>query len=125
VHGVTTGGDEIAPHFVIRALYKARWNMAVQQPPDFALARVEQQAFHGWLALHAENLALPVRLDELAEYAKAGGAHASEAHAVLLYLHQERVAAAEQLDKVASASGNLRLRNYLVGARVAANLVPR
>lgn len=122
-HGVTHEGFEIAPHFVLRTLYKARWNIAVGLAPDYKLAPVERQAYHGWLALHATNLGPEPRALALRDYAAAGGYRVSEARGVLAFLshdYKDSVAALEQAEK---ESPSLRLRNWLRGAHVALEAV--
>src|SRR5688572_2744394 len=57
-HLATRDGIEVAPHFVIRTLYKARWNLMHDLAPDAGFAAIEKRAYFGWLGLHAENLAL-------------------------------------------------------------------
>lgn len=121
----TQDGFEIAPHFVLRTLYKTRWNIAVGLAPDHEFAPVERQAFHGWLALHATNLGPEARLVALRDYAAAGGRSVAEARGVLAFLshdYQEAVTALEQAEK---ESPTLRVRNWLRGAHVAFDAVHR
>lgn len=113
----TRGGDEVAPHFVLRTLYKARWNLMMGLSPDFAFGPIELRAYHGWLALHADNLGYPTRIKALDSYAAAGGPHAIEAHAELLFLAKQYDLAVSPLQVAYAKTGNLRLRNYLAGAR--------
>jgi hypothetical protein len=123
-HRATTDdGFEVAPHFVLRTLYKARWNIAMGLAPDYKLAPVERQAYHGWLALHASNLGPEPRSVSLRDYAAAGGRQVSEARGVLAFLshdYKDSVAALEQAEK---ESPSLRLRNWLRGAHVALEAV--
>lgn len=122
-HRVTQDGFEVAPHFVLRTLYKARWNIAIGLAPDYKLAPVERQAYHGWLALHATNLGPEARSLALREYAAAGGRTIAEARGVLAFLsndYKQAVAALEQAEK---ESPSLRIRNWLRGAHVALDAV--
>jgi hypothetical protein len=122
-HRVTQDGFEVAPHFVLRTLYKARWNIAMGLAPDYKLAPVELQAYHGWLALHATNLGPEARAVALRDYAAAGGRQVSEARGVLAFLshdYKDSVAALEQAEK---QSPSLRLRNWLRGAHIALEAV--
>lgn len=124
-HRATHDGFEVAPHFVLRTLYKARWNIAVGLAPDFKFEQVERQAFHGWLALHATNLSPEPRLVALRDYAAAGGHGIAEARGVLAFLsndYRESVAALERAEK---ESPSLRIRNWLRGAHVASEAVHR
>jgi hypothetical protein len=120
-HRVTRDGEELAPHFVLRTLYKARWNRLFDLPIDSDFARVERIAYFGWLGLHAENLPLAARRLALTKYAAAGGPHASEAQGVLAFLDRDFGQAAGQLERAYAQDHSLRLRNYLRGARVAGN----
>jgi hypothetical protein len=118
-HQVTHDGFEVAPHFVLRTLYKARWNLAMGLTPVYKLANVELQAYHGWLALHATNLGPEPRTLALRDYAAAGGQQIAEARGVLAFLshdYREAVAALEQAEREAPS---LRIRNWLRGAHVA------
>jgi hypothetical protein len=87
---VTQDGFEVAPHFVLRTLYKSRWNIAMGLAPDYKLAPVERQAYHGWLALHATNLGPESRTVSLREYAAAGGHEIAEARLPLQRLQGSR-----------------------------------
>lgn len=119
-HGVTRDGVEVAPHFVMRTLYKVRWNLAVGQATDLALADVERMAYRGWLALHAEGLRVEVRLRELDAYAKAAGgaelARVAEARGVLLHRAGGYAEAQRALQLAHARTGSIRLRNYALGA---------
>jgi hypothetical protein len=123
-HGATRAGIEIAPHFVVRTLYKARWNLALNLAQDFGFANIEKLAYHGWLALHAENLSVERRLSALDAYATAAGrshaAQVAEAQGVLLYRAKSYAAAVDALQAAYELSGNVHLRNYVLGARLAA-----
>jgi len=123
LHGVTRNGFEVAPHFVMRTLYKARWNLAMGLAPDFQLQPVELEAYHGWLALHATNLAPEPRGVALQQYSRAGGAQIAEARGVLAFLSHDYKQAAEALDQAYRESSSLRIRNWLRGAQVAASAV--
>ena len=116
----THDGLELAPHFVVRTLYKARWNKLCSFPPDADLSKVERQAYFGWLGLHATNLSVRERRQALLGYAAAGGEHADQAQGVLAYLDRDYAGAEKALERAYALSPNLRLRNYLRGARVAA-----
>ncbi len=116
----TRGGEEVAPHFVLRSLYKVRWNLLMSLPADFAFTPVERLAHHGWIALHAGQRAAGERIQSLEQYAAAGGWHAIEAHGELLFLARQYALAARALQVAYEKTGNLRLRNYARGALAAA-----
>ena len=122
-HGVTRDGIEVAPHIVMRTLYKVRFNLAVQQAPDFALAEVERQAFRGWIAFRAEALRIDRRLTELKAYAKAATADAApviaEAEGVLLFQKGAYAEARGAMLRAHAATGHMRQRNYALAAELA------
>lgn len=118
-HRVTYDGYEVAPHFVLRTLYKARWNIAMGLPPDYKLAPVELEAYHGWLALHASNLSPEPRALALNAYANAGGKSVAEARGVLAFLAHDYDKSVKALEQAERESPSLRLRNWLRGAHVA------
>jgi hypothetical protein len=120
-HRVTHDGVPLAPHFVLRTLYKARWNIFAGVAADWAFTKVEKRAHHGWLALHAENVDVRTRLASLAAYAAAGGTDEPEARGMLLFRAGDYTHAAEAFGRAYAATGNLRMRNYQRGAAVAAD----
>jgi hypothetical protein len=122
-HSVTRNGFEVAPHFVMRTLYKARWNLAMGLAPDFKLQPVELEAYYGWLALHATHLSPEPRGIALQQYSRAGGRQIAEARGVLAFLSHDYRQAAEALEQAYRESSSLRIRNWLRGAQVAASAV--
>jgi hypothetical protein len=118
-HKATYEGEELAPHFVMRTLYKARWNLMNGLEVDWAFARVERIAYFGWMGLHAENLSLDARRQALQKYAAAAGPHADEALGVIAFLDKDYPHAVEALTRAQSLEPCLRLRNYLSGAQLA------
>lgn len=118
--GASIDGELIAPRFVVRTLFKARWNLLCGLAPSHRFAPIELQAFFGWQALHAEHLPIPQRVGALKSYAEAGGSRVREALGVMYYMHDEFDLAAEALDAAYKSTPNIRLRNYVLGARTAA-----
>lgn len=116
----TRDGLEVAPHFVVRTLYKARWNRMFDLPVSDGFAPAEKRAYFGWIGLHAEGQPLAERRKALIEYAAAGGPRAAEAQGVLAFLDSDYPHAVELLTRAYEETPSLRLRNYLRGARVAA-----
>ncbi|MEY4579984.1 MAG: hypothetical protein RL701_4687 [Pseudomonadota bacterium] len=116
----TRDGLELAPHFVVRTLYKARWNRLLELPLESDLTQVERQAYFGWLGLHAGNLPLMQRREALLGYAAAGGKDAAEAQGVLAFMADDYVRAVECLERAYRENPSFRVRNYLRGARVVA-----
>lgn len=117
--GASLDGELTAPRFVVRTLFKARWNLLCGLAPTYRFEPIELQAYFGWQALHAERLPIPQRVGALQSYAKAGGGRIHEALGVLYYAHGEFDLAAEALNTAYEATPSIRLRNYLLGARAA------
>jgi hypothetical protein len=112
-------GLPVAPHLVLRTLYKVRWNLAMGLAPDYALAATEHRAYYGWLALHADNLDPVARSAALAQYGRAGGTHVAEAKGVLAFLEHDYTLAVAALTEAQRETPSLRIRNWLRGAMVA------
>jgi hypothetical protein len=108
------GGELIAPRFVVRTLYKARWNIAHEVAPDYAFASIERRAYYGWQALHAQRLPVEQRMRALVQYRRHGGNRADEAASVLLQRSAQNEVAHAALTAAYRSSGTLRLRNALV-----------
>jgi len=113
----TRDGYIVAPMFVVRTLYKARWNILHGLPADADFERIEKRAFYGWQALHSEHVSLRGRVEALHAYAEAGGDHVEEALGVLLYRLGDFAQSARALQDAYRAQPSLRLRNYALGAR--------
>lgn len=119
-HLATRDGLELAPHFVVRTLYKARWNRMLDLSSETDLSVVERQAYFGWLGLHAYTLPMFERRQALSGYAAAGGEHAAEAQGVLAFLDHDFGAAVQCLEQAYAQRPSFRVRNYLRGARAVA-----
>lgn len=124
-HLATRDGLELAPHFVVRTLYKSRFNRVLELPAETDLSQVERQAYFGWIGLHAYNLPLFQRREALLGYAAAGGAHALEAQGVLAFLDHDFRRAVACLERAYVQDHSLRVRNYLRGARAVAADLPQ
>lgn len=122
-YAVTRNGFEIAPHFVMRTLYKSRWNLAMGLEAEFKFQPVENEAYYGWLALHSSNLSPGARMLALQRYSAAGGGQIAEARGVLAFMSHDFKQAADVLDQAYRESSSLRIRNWQRGAQVAANAV--
>jgi hypothetical protein len=122
--GLSRDGYLVAPHFVVRTLYKARWNILHGLAPDHAFATIEKRAFYGWQALHAESVPIRRRIEALHAYGLAGGDHVEEALGVLLFRLGDYVQSANALQVAYEKQGSLRLRNYLLAARATVSTVP-
>ena len=119
-HLLTRDGIELGPHFVVRTLFKARWNRLCGLPPETDLSLIERRAYFGWMGLHAANLSVRERQQALVGYAAAGGVEAEHAQGVLAFVDQDYARAAANFERAYAQTSSLRLRNYLRGARVAA-----
>ena len=115
-------GYLVAPRFVVRTLYKARWNILAGLEPAHALQRIERRAYYGWEALHADSVPLRQRLVALHEYGLAGGDHVEEALGTLLFRMHDYQQSARALEAAYRKDHSIRLRNYLLAAREAAGL---
>lgn len=121
--GCARAGELIAPRFVVRLLYKARWNISHILERDHRFSPIEKRAYFGWQALHAERLPLEQRMRALVEYQRHGGARADEAAGVLLHRSGESAVANAALTAAYRSSGSLRLRNAAL-AEAAADEAP-
>jgi len=115
-YGLAQGGVPGGPPFVIRTLYKARFNAIAGHELTEGMRRVERQAYYGWLVLHAKDAPMANRVEAVSEYERAGGAHADEARASLLFLAGDTTRAARAFARAYERTGNLRLRNHWLAA---------
>jgi hypothetical protein len=122
--GLSRDGYLVAPRFVVRTLYKARWNILHGLAPDHAFATIEKRAFYGWQALHAESAPVKRRIEALHAYGLAGGEHVEEALGALLFRLGDYRQSAKALQIAYDKQGSLRLRNYMLAARDAARASP-
>ncbi|MBN1656708.1 MAG: hypothetical protein JXA30_23245 [Deltaproteobacteria bacterium] len=118
-YGATRNGEIVAPRFLIRTMYKSRWNVTVGLDPTFLFKPVERLAHFGWLALHADNAPIQLRIKALQQYALAGGRQVAEANGVLHFLAGNYPQAVRFLSAAYQQKGSFRLRNYLLGAKKA------
>lgn len=109
--GCARGGELLAPRFVVRLLYKARWNIGHELSPDHRLTSIEKRAYFGWQALHGDRLPGEQRMRALDEYRRHGGWRADEAAGVLLRKSQQAHMASGAFRAAYRSSPTLRLRN--------------
>jgi hypothetical protein len=119
--GCARDGELVAPRFVVRTLFKARWNLSHGLAADHAFTPIERLAFYGWQALHADRLPIERRLNALEAYANYGGKRVAQSAGVLLHMGGQYAASAEALGAAHKQTGNLRLRNWAKGASPAAD----
>jgi hypothetical protein len=111
-YGLWHDGYRLAPRFVVRTLFKARWNALVGLAPTELLSPVEQLAYWGWLALHAPVADPALREDALVRYAALGGKGIHEAQAWMSHRSGRPAEAARWMVLAHEASGGVRLRNH-------------
>ncbi len=119
-NSLSRNGELVAPMFVVRTLYKSRWNILHGLAPDHGFARVERRAYYGWEALGSERVPLQRRIESLRTYAQTGGEQVEEALGVLLYRLGDYRQAANALQTAYRKQPSTRLRNYALGALAAA-----
>lgn len=111
-YGLARGGRQVAPRFVVRTVFKARWNALHGRELTQGLSRVEQLAYWGWLATRGEGAPVERRLAAVEQYASAGGAHAAEIRAVLLYGDGRLEEARQAFERAYATNPTFRLRNH-------------
>lgn len=118
-YSLVRDGRRVAPPFVVRVLYAARWNAVHGLATTDGMAPVELRAYWGWLALHATGTDPGRRAEALRLYGEAGGARVAEARGVLAWeMGQYDVAAASFMEAY-ETSGSIRLRNHALAADLA------
>lgn len=118
-YGLTREGRVVGPAFVVRVLYAARFNVMLGLAPTQDFTDVESRAYWGWLALGAP-VDPALRMDALDRYEAAGGQHALEARAALLYALGRGIEASSLYEEAYRRTGNLRLRNHAMAASLLA-----
>jgi hypothetical protein len=119
-YGATRDGEIVAPRFVIRTMYKSRWNLTIGIKATAFFSPVERLAHFGWLVRHADNAPIQLRIKALQQYARAGGQKVEEASGVLYFLAGNYPEAIRYLTLASQKHSSIRLRNYLLGAQKAA-----
>ncbi len=113
-YGLSDNGEVIAPHFVVRTLYKARWNSIHDLPLTDGLDEGELRAYWGWLAV--EGVAPPtLRLDAVQRFQEFDERAALEAAAYIAYARGDFSRATNLYGELAN-QGDLRLRNHALAA---------
>jgi hypothetical protein len=111
-YGLWHDGYRVAPRFVVRTLFKARWNALVGLAPTERLAPAEELAYWGWLALHAPVADVSRREEALRRYGALGGKGVHEAQAWMAHRAGRPAEAARWMALAQEASGGVRLRNH-------------
>ena len=114
MYGASRRGELVAPWFVVRTMYKARWNLVHELDPIDGMSRVEQLAYFGWLALQADSAPLEKRMNALGFYHRLQGIDAEQAQGVLAYRLGDLAAAERHLRAAYRRRSSWRLRNYLL-----------
>jgi hypothetical protein len=119
-NGAVRDGTELAPPFVLRTLYKARWNLVCGQAPISGFTPVERLAYFGWMGLQSNRLSAREQLSALERYRAEGGANARLALAILWLRGGQFEDAVKELSVLQREAPTLRLRNFLESARLSA-----
>ncbi len=114
MYGASWRGELIAPWFVVRTMYKARWNLVHDLAPTDGMLRVEQLAYYGWLALQVDRAPLVKRVNAIGFYARLGGEEAEQALGVLFFRKGDMASAESHLRAAYRQRPGWRLRNYLL-----------
>ena len=114
MYGASRQGELVAPWFVVRTMYKARWNLVHAFAPTRGMQRVEQLAYYGWLALQADGAPLHKRMNALGFYAALQGSGAAEAQGVLSFQIGGLASAERHLRAAYRQRPGWRLRNNLL-----------
>jgi hypothetical protein len=123
-YGAVRRGVVVAPPLTLRVFYKARWNSIHRRPFVEGFSPIEKQAYWGWLALHGWGKPLEKREEALVAFRDAGGFGTLEAAALFDLLEGNPARASNSLQQLYEASGQLRLRNFSLGALHAGLLPP-
>lgn len=111
-------GVELAPHFVLRTLYKARWNLLCGLAPVAGLSAVERLAYYGWMGLQSRQLPAREQLDALERYRDEGGQNAPLALGMAQLLGGNFAKARSELSEAYRVSPTFRLRNFLLATEL-------
>jgi hypothetical protein len=111
-YGLWHDGHRLAPRFVVRTLFKARWNALVGLEPTEKLAPAEELAYWGWLALHAPVADVTRREEALVRYGALGSKGVHEAQAWMAHRAGRPAEAARWMALAHEANGGVRLRNH-------------
>lgn len=111
-------GRQVAPRFVVRTAFKARWNAMYGREPTEGMSEVERRAHWGWLALHGDAAPFAMRTEAVDHYAAAGGERAEEARGVLLYDEGMGEAAQTAFETAHAQQPTFRLRNHALAASI-------
>lgn len=119
-YGLARGSRQIAPQFVVRTVFKARWNGMHGLELTAHLGPSELTAYWGWLALRADEAPLELRLSALTHYGEAGGRSVEEARGVLLFDAGRFEQAERAFEEAHARAPSFRLRNHALAAAEAA-----
>ncbi len=109
-------GRQAAPRFVIRTLFKARWNALHRRELTDGMSNVERQAYWGWLAFGASSAPAERRLAALDRCVEAGGGGIAEARAVVLFDDGRLDEAREAFGEAWESRPSFRLRNHALAS---------
>ena len=116
-YGAARDGRRLAPRSVVRAMFKARWNVVHGREPTDGFQSHEAEAYWGWAALHApaaseQTQSVDVRGLAMAAYVQAGGPHARELQAYATYRSGAFARSAGIYGALFDETGHQRFRNH-------------
>lgn len=117
-YGAVAYGKTIIPELALRAVVKVRWNLVHRLALTHGLSEPEQEAYWGWLALHAIMKDASVRQRALREYAKFAE-NDQGLQGAIAWVLGEQDQAARLFRKGFDRDWRLYWRNYAHGAAVA------
>ncbi len=115
-YGAVVAGRRVAPEFVIRTMFYARWNAIHGIAMTEGMTALQLRAYYGWLALEGGAAPLGMRIEALDAYAAAGGSRVWEARGVLAFEGGEMAEARGDFERACDLTGSLRLRNHALEA---------
>jgi hypothetical protein len=122
-YGEVVDGRRIAPEFVLRTGFFARWNAIHGLDPTDGMTPLARRAYYGWLALEGGDAPVGMRREAVDAYAAAGGTRVWESRGVLAYAEGEMAEARVDFEHAYDLTGSVRLRNNaLAAARAEAEL---
>ena len=115
-YGMAANGQQVAPRFVVSTAFAARWNAMHDRDLTEGFSDIERRAYWGWLALHAVDAPMDLRMEAIGHYEAASGERADEARGVLLYDSGDMLAAEDAFNAAYDEHGAFRLRNHALAA---------
>ncbi len=115
-YGASRDGETIAPPWVLRALFMARFHHIFRLEPTRDFSEAEQKAYWGWLALYSEGAPAELRLGA-ANRLEVLGQDVAELRAWLSYGQEDYHRASGAYFDLSEATGSIRARNHALAAQ--------